>query len=925
MRLQQLLYTFLRRMRSLFQRRDLDHDLDDEFQFHLDMRIAQEIASGKTPQNARYAALHAMEGLEQQKERCRDTSNMHILEDLLRNLQYAIRALKHSPGFAAVTVITLALGIGANTAIFSLVDTIMLKLLPVKMPEQLYLIGHGPQRLSMSWDYPDYCAMRDHNTVFTGLAGYSLGLEPIGVQTGNAGGSAAKLSYGIFVSGNYFNVLGVSPVIGHVFNSSDDRAPGTSPYVVLSYLYWQSHFNRDGQVIGRKLSLNGYPFTVIGVAPPGFAGADVALKPDLFVPIMMRSEVKHETFVNWNNRHAWWMAAIGRLKPGAGIKQAEGQLFAICKDDELAERRTLQDPKMANPADQVVLEPGARGFSYLADQLKKPLLILVVVVALVLLIACANVANLMLARGAARQREIAVRLAVGASRSRVIAQLLTESMLIAFLGGASGVVVALIGIRALLRFMPQIGYHLATIDSTLDWRALGFTLTTCILTGILFGIAPAWQSTRPDLVPALKEDLVGSSGAGRFTLRKGLVILQVGLSLPLLVGAGLFARTLGNLREVDTGFSPENVFIASVDPTAFGYKGQRTLDFYNRLSTEVSALPGVRSASLAVITPLTGSSWDGSVNVEGYSWKHGERNDIFFNAVGPRYFETLGTPILLGRDFTDLDNPATAIELPDHLTPGMKLPDPPGRHVAIVNETFARRFFGNRSAIGMHVSIGGPFQTSNPYEIVGVVKDARYFTMRDAAEPMMFTPVWRRFAAQTELVIRTSGPAPQLAAELRRRIHEIDPVIPLLNIRTLEHDVDESILVERLIATLSGFFGVLALLLSAVGLYGVVAYTVTRRTREIGIRVAIGAQRKSVLWLVFKDVIVMVLIGAGIGAVAAFFATRAIAGMLYGVAAKDPMSIVATGLCLVVAAILASFLPARRAAQIEPVEALRYE
>jgi predicted permease len=572
-----------------------------------------------------------------------------------------------------------------------------------------------------------------------------------------------------------------------------------------------------------------------------------------------------------------------------------------------------------------VLAPAARGFSYLTDQLKKPLLILFIIVALVLFIACANVANLMLARGAARQREIAVRLAVGASRLRVISQLLTESMLIALLGGISGIAVAFIGIRVLLQFMPHVGYELTTIKATLDWRALGFTLTACALTGLLFGIAPAWQSTRPDLVPALKDDLPGSTGAGRFTLRKGLVISQVALSLPLLVGASLFARTLGNLRDIDTGFSPENVFIVSVDPTSIGYKGQRILDFYNRLCARVGSLPGVRSASLALITPLTGSSWDGSVTVEGYAFKPGERNSIFFNAVGPRYFEALGTPLLLGREFTDLDNPATAIEIPDHPTPGMKLPDPPGRHVAIVNETFVHHFFGDRSALGMHVSLSGPFRTSSPYEIVGIVKDARYVTMRDAAEPMMFVPIWRRFAAQTDLLVRTSGPVPQLSLELRREVHKLDPVIPILNIRLMKHDVDESILAERLIATLSGFFGVLALMLSAIGLYGVVAYSVTRRTREIGIRIALGADRNAVLWLILKDGLLMIVIGAGIGAFAAFISTRAIAGMLFGVRANDPISIMATGFCLVAAAIVASFLPARRAARIEPSTALRYD
>ena len=925
MRLEHWFYTIPLRIRSLFRRRQIEQELDEELQIHLVQQIQHEMSHGATAGEARYAALRAMGGLEQRKEECRDLRRMNIVDDLRRNFQYSARALKRSPGFAVVAIITLALGIGANTAIFSLVDAVMLKMLPVKSPEQLYLVGHKREGMSMSWDYPDYRAMRDHNTSFAGLAGYSLGLEPVGVQSGYTAGSATDLSHGIYVSGNYFDVLGVVPVLGRVFNAADDRAPGVSPYVVLSYAYWRSHFNGDTQVVGRKLSLDGYPFTVIGVAPAGFIGADIALKPDLFIPIMMRSEVKHVAFASWNDRHAWWMAAIGRLKPDTGLKKAEDQLFAIYRGQALAEDQGLFNLKSANMEDRIVLTPAARGFSYMADQLKKPLLILFVIVALVLLIACANVANLMLARAATRQREIAVRLAVGASRWRVISQLLTESMLLALLGGLSGIVVALIGIRVLLRFTPHPGYQLSSIDATLDWRALAFAFTACLLTGLLFGIVPAWQSTRPDLVPALKTETSGLSGGSRFTLRRGLVILQVALSLPLLWGASLFVRTLGNLRELDTGFSPENVFIASVDPSAFGYKSQQTLDFYNRLNARVSGLPGVRATSLALLTPLTGSSWDGTASVEGYTGKHGERNGILLNAVGPRYFETLGTSITLGRDFTGFDNPAMAIELPDHPTPQMKLRDPPGHHVAIVNEIFARRFFADRRAIGKHVALEGPFRTAEPYEVVGVVKDARYSTMREAAEPMIFLPVWRRFAAQTELLIRTAGPTPQLAAELRGEIQKLDPVIPLLNLRTVKQDVDESILVERLVATLSGFFGALALLLSALGLYGVVAYTVTQRTREIGIRMAIGAERKSVLWLVIKDVVVMVLIGTVIGVCVAFMTNRAIAGILFGVSATDPASAMAAGCCLAAAAIVASFLPARRAAQIEPTAALRSE
>ena len=923
MRLEHWFYTIPLRLRSLFRRNEIEQELDEELRFHVEQRIADEIARGKTPDEARHASLLAMEGMEQQKEKCRDTRRVYFFDDLLRNLRYGLRGLRHSPGFAATTVIVLALGIGANTAIFSLIDTVMLKLLPVRAPEQLYFVGHRIQRMSMSWNYPDYRAMRDRNTVFTGLTGYSLPLEPLGVQTGSGADQAAELSSGLFVSGNYFDVLGVSPALGRVFNAANDHAPGAPPYVVLSYSYWQSHFGGDTQAIGRKLRVNGYPLTVIGVAPRGFAGADIAFKPDLFIPIMMRSEVLHIPFASWNDRHNWWMAAIGRLKPGASIKAAEGQLFAICKGQEEAERRTLTRPAWANTADPIVLAPAAHGFSYLDNEIKKPLSILFVIVAMVLAIACANVANLMLARGAARQREIAMRLAVGASRWRVVSQLLTESMLIAALGGLGGLLVALAGIRALLRFAPQQGSELITgLTATLDWRVLAFTALICVLTGLLFGAAPAWQSTRTDLVPALREDVSRSIG-GKFSLRKTLVIVQVTLSLPLLVGAALFAQTLGNLRARDTGVAAKNVFIATIDPTRFGYKGQRARDFYDRLCARVGSLPGVRAASLALLTPLTGASWDNKITVEGYTRKPGENDQVWLNAVGPRYFEALGTPLLLGRGFTEQDNPARAIELPDHIAPGTDLPDPPGRHAAIVNEAFVREFFGDQSAIGMHVTMGWPFRST--YEIAGVVQDVHYLGLRNAAEPMMFVPVWRRFAAQRELVIRTSDSETQLTSLLRREIHDLDPVIPLLGVRTLKHDLDENILVERLVATLSGFFGILALSLCAVGLYGVVAYTVTRRTREIGIRIAVGADRRSVLWLVFRDVISMVFIGATIGLIAALIATRTVASVLFGVSATDVISITAAVVVLLPAALLASFLPARRAAAIDPMAALRYE
>ncbi len=902
---------FFRRLRYLLQRRRFDQELANDMAFHREM-AAREGGSAPFGNELRL------------REEARDAWGWTWVERLAQDLRYAAWQLRKSPGFTVAAILMLGIGIGANTAIFSLVDTVMLKLLPVKAPKQLYFVGHTPQHVSMTWNYPDYRAMRDHNTVFSGLAAYSLGLKPLGIDGVGAGAYTTELSSGIFVSGNYFNVLGVSAVLGRVFNAEDDRAPGASPYVILSYSYWRSHFGGDVRAIGHKLHVNGYPLTVIGVAPRGFAGADVAFKPDLFIPIMMQSEVMHVPFKSWNDRHTWWIAAIGRLRPGASIGEAEGQLFAICKGQEAAERRSLANPNWANTAEQVVLRPADRGFSYLANEIKQPLLILFVVVAVVLLIACLNIANLMLLRGAARQREIAVRLALGASRWRVISQLVAESMSIAILGGLSGVLLSLLGIRVLLRFVPESGSRLITgIDATLDWRVLAFTGSMCVLTGLLFGLAPAWQSTRPDLVAALKEEIPGSGGVSRFSFRKALVIAQVALSLPLLIGAGLFARTLGNLRGRDVGFVADQVFIASVDPGSFGYKGQRVRDFYDRLCTKTAALPGVRAVSLALVTPLTGSSWDGNITVEGFTPRAGERNHVWFNAVGPRYFEALGTPLLLGREFTEQDNPSSTIELPDHITPGMQLADPPGMHAAIVNEAFERHFFGGRSPIGMHVATEAPFRSV--YEIVGVVKDARYSSVRNAAEPMIFLPVWRRFAGQRELVIRTSESAAQLSGLLRHEIHDLDPAIPLLNLRTMEHDLNESILVERLVATLSGFFAVLALLLSGIGLYGVVAYTVTRRTREIGIRIAVGASRGSVVWLVFREVILMVFAGGIIGIVIAFAATRVIASILYGVSATDPLIVCAGVALLMFAAILASFLPARRAAGIDPIAALRYE
>ena len=839
-------------------------------------------------------------------------------------LRYAVRMIRKTPGTTAIAVMSLALGIGANTAIFSIVDAMLLKLLPVAAPQELYLVASNPAKPNTGWNYPDYSAFRDHNTSFSGLAAYSGG-QPFGMQVdGAAAGSNTELAYAATVSGNYFDVLGVGPAIGRVLDSEDDQASGASPYVVLSYDYWHSRFGGDANVIGRTVRLNGYPFTIVGVSRRGFKGADVTSSPNMFIPIMMHTQVSGVPFARWNTRHYWWMQSVGRLKPGATVTQAETELFAVYQNQEEGERQATQE-KFVNRAQPILLMPAARGYSWVRNRLERPLIILMIVVGLVLLIACANVANLMLARGAARQREIAIRLAVGASRSQLTAQLLIESVLIALIGGIAGLGFAFLGVRALLGYLPQSGWGQATLNVTPDLRLLGFTFAASLITGVLYGIAPAIKSTKPDLIHALKEDSAGAAGPSRLTLSNALVVTQVALSLVLLIGTGLFVRSLGQLRDIDSGFRADNTLVVNIDPSRNGYKGQRLRDFYERLRPGIENLPGVQSVSLAEITPLGGSRWNGDVSVEGYEWKGDEKKYVDMNAVGPRYFETVGIPLLQGREFRDEDNPPYSLDPPEKITPGVEPPEPPGPRVAIVNESFAKHFFEGRNAIGMHLVTDENYKAEHAYEIVGVVKDAHYFGLREANEPMIYFAIWRPEARSRSICIRTSRDSAQLAAGIGQEVTSIDPGVPVLAVRSMHQEIDNDILVDRLIATLSSFFGVLALLLAGVGLYGVISYGVTRRTREIGIRMALGAQRGSVLWLVMRRAAAFLLIGAMIGILAALFATRLVKSLLYGISAQDPITIVMATIVLGAVTALASFLPARRATKVDPMVALRHE
>ena len=848
----------------------------------------------------------------------------------LADLRYALRMIRKTPGASAIAALSLALGIGANTAIFSLVDTMLLKLLPVSAPQELFLCTSGrAERPNTSWNYPDYAALRDQNRSFATLAASSFNAQALGMQLAEGdAASPSELTYGQMVSGNYFPMLGVESAIGRLFTSDEDRAPGSCPYVVLNYDYWQSRFQGDPGVIGRKLRLNGYPFSIVGVTRRGFRSTDVSVSPNLYLPIMMRSEVLGIPFNRWNNRHNFWMQIIGRIKPGAKIQQAEADLYAIFRSQEEGERRTATDQRRVNTASQVHLLPAARGFSSVRNRLEKPLLVLMSIVGLVLLVACANVANLMLARGAARQREIAVRLALGASRNRLTGQLLTESLVLACLGGAAGLALSYFGVQALLQFLPQNAYTQSTLHVAPDARLLGFTTTVSLLTGILFGLTPALQSTRPALVTALREDTPGS-GTSRYGLRNILVVFQVALSLLLVIGASLFVRSLDQLRNIEAGFRTERTLIMNVDPGRNGYKGQRERTFYQRLLGDVQKLPGVRSASLARITPLGGSRWNNDVTAEGYQYKPTqEKFDrekiIDMNAVGPRFFETMGIAMVSGREFRDEDSPAVSEDPPADSRPG-PAPEAPGPRYAIINESLAKKYFAGRYPIGLHVSMAENYDASRAYEIIGVVKDVHYFGLREAAEPMVYVSIWRQGAGFSLLCVRTSAQNSQLTNAIRRAITAIDPAVPLLSTRTIEQEIDNNILVDRLLTTLSGFFGVLALLLAAVGLYGVISYAVTRRTREFGLRMALGAERSSVIWLVARYTAVLVLSGAAIGVPTALALSKLVKSFLFGITAQDPTAIVAATLTLMFAGALASFVPTWRATRVDPMVALRHE
>jgi predicted permease len=857
---------------------------------------------------------------------------------MFQDLRYGARMLLKRPGFTCVAALTLALGIGANTAIFSLIDAVLLKTLPVNNPERLVLLGRALRgETGARFPYRAYKQLRDQNDVLSGLLAWRALRLSVSVDNQPEPALAGQL-----VSGNYYSVLGVNAALGRTIAPDDDRAPGESPVCVLSHNYWRRRFASDPAVVGKTIHIGGSPFTIIGVTPPEFFGLEVGSSLDISVPMMMQQQVMPgiRSFVDETDPNSYF-SVMGRARPGVIIPQAQAGLSALYHQlcaEYAASNWGFKFTPMPWLEEKLVLEPGGQGVSELRRQFSRPLLALMIVVALVLAVACANVAGLLLARAVARRKEIAIRLALGVGRLRLARQLLIESVLLSGLGALLGLLFAYWGTRLLLPLLSQ-GEIPVQLNLSPDFRILGFTIVVATLTGVLFGLAPAFLATRVDMNSTLKNEASGLSGRGaHLTLGKMFVVSQVALSLLLLIGAGLFLRSLQKLRQVDAGFASENVLVLKLEPVGSDQKTPQLAARYDELLRRVEAIPGVKVASLVGYSPMSRREWlvmgqtpefGNPMKIPGYTPSPGEKMFIPWMQVYPNSFATLGIALVAGRDFGPQES---AQWRPANVCP----PSARAPQVGIINESMARRFFGNENPVGRRfgftnsVASCGDAPEPDPgsrIEIIGVVKDVKYASLRNEGRAMFYLPYYQATTGrgQMTLVVRTMGDPTPVVAAVRREARALDPAMPMFEVETLATQVAASLQRERLLATLSGGFGLLALLLSCLGLYGILSYAVARRTNEIGIRMALGADSRDVLWLVLRDALRLVLIGAALGVPAALMAARLVASQLFGVSSADPSAIVAATLTLLAVAVLASYLPARRATRVDPLVALRCE
>ncbi len=880
-----------------------ENDLDRELRAHLDLEAEE--------QGSRDAARRALGNLRLIKEDTRATWGWTFVERLWQDLRYAARLLRMSPGFTAVAVLSLALGIGANTALFSLVDAVMLKSLPVRDPQQLRILtwvrnaqdeskeaihshsGYNSRdssgtRVSGSFSYPAYQSFRDRLPQFSDLIAYAG--SPL--TTTARGGT--EIAVGWFVSGNYFDGLGVRPVAGRLIQPADD-VPGKPAVAVLSYHYWDQRFGLDRQVLGSEISINHVSVTVIGILPPAFQGLDPGSETDVFVPMSQLPGLGPRWY-SLTDPFTWWVQIFGRPRPGIPDSVATEAIHA-----SLASMiQSYAGPEFLMP--EIRLAPGGRGLSDLRDWGANRIYVLVAITAMVLLIACVNLAHLLLARSAARRREMAVRLSIGASRGRLIRQLLTESLLLAISGGLVGWMVAR-GLVQLLWFSVFASAGVLIPDASLDSRALLFTVATVILTAALSGILPALRATRVDLGPALKGASAVSGLISRQYTSRVLIAGQVALSALLLVGAGLFVRTLLRLTHVDLGFDTSQLLVFQTDGSQSGYQGQRLAELYARIRERIESIPGVVSVGLSANSLIQGRESSDNFPLPANSPRPGGKLHVYVLDCSDSFFAAMRIPLLLGRVFRPSDGPES----------------PP---VTVVNETFVKRYFlPGVNPIGQKIGAGAGF------EIVGVVKDAHYDRVRDTPPSTAYFPYTQntKSLGRMSYAIRTGPPPLSLAASVRRAVSQVDPGVPVDKLRTMERQVVLSVFSEHVMAELVSAFGIAAALLAAIGLYGVMAYTVARRTSEIGIRMALGANGRSVAWLVVRESVGMVAAGLAIGVPAALVLSRFVRSMLYGVAPTDPWSFAAAVLLMAAVGAAAAWIPARRASRVDPMTALRSE
>jgi predicted permease len=926
----------LKTVRKLFARTSRQkHDANDELQFHLEKEIEKNIAVGMSPSEARRQALIAFGGVQQTHEALREVHGNRFLEALQQDVRYGWRILRKSPGFTLSIVLTLALGIGLNTAIFSLIDGVLFRAVPAAHPEELVLMrwqAHQRPKIYSQWGYgycqrsqdtPDGCsfslpwfkAVKQAN-VFSGLAGFA-GFSRLSLS-GN--GPATMINNAQLVSGDFFQTIGTKAVVGRTLLPGDD-SPEAAPVLMLSYSYWQRDFGSSADVVGRTVKLNGLLFTIVGIAEQGFEGLAPGNPVDLWLPFSVRARLTQRWTPDQEGAGAWWIAIVGRLKPELPRAQAQAAMDLLFRNETMH-----GDKPLFQAADEARLElaPVQRGLDGGKQQALQPLEVLMMAVGLVLLIACANVGGLLLARATARTREIAVRLTLGARRARLVSQLMVESLMLAFAGGALGLLVGRWGARLLL-VLTNNGASGPPFSPQLDGRVLAFTFGLSLLTAVLFGLAPVLLSLRVDLAPALKSgsDVLERPSQQRrwYSMGSLLVVAQVALAIITLVSAGLLVRTLRNLKSVDLGFDPNNVLVFSINPALAGYKDSQLSGLYSELQENFAALPGVKAVTYSWTSLLGSNEWDTDIHPPGTPEQTKGPADYF--PVGPRFFESLRLPLKEGRGFSGAD--FSVAQARAALPPG-KEPDPKSAPLpTIVNETFVRRYFPSVNPLGQHVDEVLPEEAGKSrgpgWVIVGVAGDAKYEALRREIAPTMYVP-WVGSAAFS---IRTAGDPMQLLPAIREIVNHRDSNLPIFRVATESDQIDRLVFVERRVAQLSSFFAILAVALACTGIYGLLSYEVTRRTREIGIRMAIGAQRTHVLGMIVRNGLILAAAGVAVGVAASFGTSRLLRSLLYQVHGGDPGTLIVVALALLLVALAACYIPARRATKVDPLVALRYE